>query len=137
LSDNGIYLPVIVGMIAGIALIAVFSMFTQVYKFNKFDAAAMREGAYLVTTPLSTEKNFNCNKWLDEWAGENNARIVYINGYKAAIHAQRLGLRGDEVRADRAELAMCTEDYEYYSYGFVSEQALVKSVENAFEYQKR
>ncbi|WP_337861995.1 hypothetical protein [Nitrososphaera sp.] len=91
----------------------------------------------MLTVPLSTEKNFDCDSWFEKWVSDNNAKIVYINGHKAAIHGQTLDLRGDEVRVWRAELAMCTKDYQYYGYGFVSEQALVKAVENAFEYQSK
>lgn len=137
MSGNSIYLPVIAGMIVGVVLIALFATYDQMYRFNKFNPTSKREGPFLVTTPLSTEKNFDCNSWLEKWAGDNNAKIVYVNGYKAAIHGQTLGLRGDEVRAERAELAMCTEDYQFYGYGFVPEQALLKAVENAFEYHSK
>lgn len=124
-------------MVAGVVFIAAFSMFGQTNKLDKFDATSTREPAQLLTVPLSTEKNFDCNVWFEKWVSDNNARIVYIHGYKAATHGQTLGLRGDEVRAERAELAMCTKDYRYFGYGFVSEQALVNAVENAFEYQSK
>lgn len=135
--SNALYAPIIAGLVAGAGFVAIFSIDYSMRNYDNFQPVTKRE-AYLITYPLDTEpENFDCDAWIVDWAEDHNAHFVEIEGYTAAVHGQYLGFRVTDLIPQRAGLAMCTEDYRFDGYGYVSEQALINAVENALEYQRR
>lgn len=134
---GGIVAPIIAGALVGAGLVAIFSVDYSMRYYDDFHPVTKRE-VQLITYPLKFEpENPSCEAWLEGWAESRNAHFVEIEGYTAAIREQWLGFRFTDLIPQRAELAMCTEDYRFSGRGFVSEQALIDAVEAALEYQRR
>jgi hypothetical protein len=119
------------GTVTGIVLVAAFYANYQSALWHKFDPVAAPDLPHVMTVPR--EENFDYDRWVERWADDRHAEIITIKGHKAAVKEITLGLRGDELRAGRAELVSYDGKYEIIGYGYVPKQALIDAAERVMK----